>query len=299
MTWLVVGCKGQLGRALSVELDKRGIANIGTGFQDLDIRSQFACRERIVELAPTVIINAAAWTDVDGAESDPESAQAVNTAGAVNLALAAKTVGAVFAHISTDYVFSGVSNVPWLENDQRAPVSVYGKTKAAGELGVLNEYKERSYIFRTAWLYGTDGQNFVKTMIRLALSTDHEVRVVEDQLGQPTSASDLANQIIDSVLKGLPFGIYHATNSGQSSWFEFAQEIFVLCGQSAERVIPVTSSEFVRPAKRPSYSVLGHGNWKAIGSSGESVPPMRDWRLALNELFPAMFTHIRRELAEE
>jgi dTDP-4-dehydrorhamnose reductase len=290
MTWLVVGGNGQLGKALSVVLGERGIYYRPWGSGDLDIRSATKCVELIGALKPSVIINAAGWTGVDGAESDPDGAYLVNATGALNLALAVKAVGGVFVQVSTDYVFSGVSDQPWREDDLRSPVSVYGGTKAAGEVAVLSEYPERSYIFRTAWLYSEWGRNFAKTMTRLALLGEGEVRVVDDQVGQPTSAIDLAKQIVDAVIAQLPFGIYHATNSGQGSWFDFAREVFELSGASDSRVVPVSSNEFVRPAKRPAYSVLGHDGWKEI-------EPMRDWRVALSEAMPAIVEAVREDLA--
>ena len=199
--------------------------------------------------------------------------------------------------VSTDYVFSGISDRPWREDDLRAPVSLYGTTKAAGEVALLSEYSEGSYIFRTAWLYSEWGKNFAKTMVRLALNGDGEVKVVDDQVGQPTLAMDLANQIVDSVIAKLPFGIYHATNSGQGSWFDFAQEIFNLCGDRvlADRVVRTDSSAYVRPAKRPAYSVLGHDAWKNVGVNGVAVPEMRDWRLALQEAMPAIISAVKAE----
>jgi len=295
MTWLVVGGNGQLGKALSVVLGQRGIDFRAWGSEDLDIRSVSRTLELISALKPSVVINAAAWTDVDGAESDPDGAYSVNAEGGLNLAVAAEAVGAVFGHVSTDYVFSGVSNRPWLESDLRAPVSVYGTTKAAGEVAVLNEYAESSYIFRTAWLYSEWGKNFAKTMVRLALTGDGEVKVVDDQVGQPTSALDLAEQIVLAVEAQLPFGIYHATNSGQASWFDFAQEIFELCGESVDRVARTDSSSFVRPAKRPAYSVLGHDAWSAVGVDGVSVGAMRDWKIALREAMPAIISAVKAE----
>jgi dTDP-4-dehydrorhamnose reductase len=297
MTWLVLGGSGQLSKALSVVLGARGMDFRAWGSEDLDIRSALKCADLIGALRPAVIINAAAWTDVDGAESDPHGAHAVNAEGPLNLAVASKPVGAVFAHVSTDYVFSGVSDRPWQENDLRSPVSAYGTTKAAGEVAVLNEYSERSYIFRTAWLYSQWGKNFAKTMTRLALSGDGEVEVVDDQVGQPTSAIDLAIQIVEAVEAKLPFGIYHGTSSGQGSRFDFAQEIFSLCGQdvSVDRVVRTDSSSFVRPAKRPAYSVLGHDGWKSVGGSGVVVPEMRDWRLALREAMPGIISAVKTE----
>ena len=295
MTWLVVGANGQLGKALSVVLGERGITFRAWGSEDIDVRSALLTLQYISALKPAVIVNAAAWTDVDGAEGNADSAYAVNAEGALNLANAAKAVGAVFAHVSTDYVFSGVGATPWKEDDLRAPVSVYGKTKAAGEVAVLSHYAEASYIFRTAWLYSQWGKNFAKTMTRLALLGESEVRVVDDQVGQPTSSLDLASQIIDTVVAKLPFGIYHATNSGQASWFEFASEIFGLAGASIDRVVRTDSSAFARPARRPAYSVLGHDAWKAVGADGISLEPMRDWRLALTNTMPAIISAVKAE----
>ena len=171
-------------------------------------------------------------------------------------------------------------------------------TKAAGEVAVLSEYPEHSYIFRTAWLYSQWGKNFAKTMTRLALTGDGEVKVVDDQVGQPTSALDLAHQIVDTIEATLPFGIYHGTNRGQGSWFDFAQEIFALCGSEVAvgRVVRTDSSSFIRPAKRPAYSVLGHNSWKIVGTSGLTVSAMRDWKTALRELMPSILEAVHREV---
>ena len=295
MTWLIVGGNGQLGRAISFVLGERKIPFLAWGSNELNIKSSTFTLSLVGELKPVVIINTAAWTDVDGAEINVEEAHAVNSKGALNLALSAKSVGAIFAHISTDYVFSGSGTRPWGEHDLHSPLSVYGKTKAAGEVAVLSNYSESSYIFRTSWLYSKWGKNFAKTMTRLALSNQDEVRVVDDQFGQPTSALDLADQIIDSIIAKIPFGIYHATNSGEASWCDFAREVFDLCVASSERVVATDSSSFERPARRPAYSVLGHEAWKAPGKSGISVGPMRDWRIALKESMPSIITTIRTE----
>jgi len=287
MTWLIIGGTGQLGRALCLVLNERGINNICLGSKDLDITISIDVIARVHSITPNVIINAAAWTDVDGAELEPASAHAVNGQGAANLAIAAKLTRAVFAHISTDYVFSGNRDRPWQEGDLRAPISVYGESKAAGEVAVLNEYGDRSYVFRTAWLYSPWGKNFVKTMTKKALTED-KVFVVDDQFGQPTFAIDLANQIVDAILSGLPFGIYHATNSGECSWFDLAREIFELSGASVSRLVPVSTSIDHQKARRPSYSVLGHELWV-------DIPPMRDWRIALVRNFDQILVAVANE----
>jgi dTDP-4-dehydrorhamnose reductase len=155
---------------------------------------------------------------------------------------------------------------------------------------VLSSYKAGSNVVRTAWLYSADRKNFAKTMTKLALNGAGDVRVVNDQLGQPTFSGDLARQIIDLVLSDSPVGIYHGTNSGQATWFEYAQEIFELAGQDASRVVPVSSSEYPRPAKRPTYSVLGHDAWAKA-----TVEPMRDWRIALAEAMPAIISAVKAE----
>ena len=290
MSWLITGGSGQLGIAVSRELGERGILFHAWGSQDLDISKGPIVRDVISKLSPSVIINCAAWTDVDGAESAEPQASRVNRDGAENIAIAAKHCGAKLIHLSTDYVFSGESKTPWQEDDKIDPQSAYGRTKAKGESRVLATYPESSSIIRTAWLYSPWGKNFAKTMTRLALKHQGEVRVVNDQMGQPTSAIDLAKQLVDLGLSSSPAGIYHGTNSGEATWFEFAQEIFGLAGADVNRVIPVLSSEYPRPAKRPSYSVLSHDAWGKT-----SVKPMRDWRIALEEAMPAIISAVKAE----
>ena len=290
MSWLITGGSGQLGIAVSQELGERGLVFDAWSFQDLDITQGPIVRDLIAKLSPKVIVNCAAWTDVDGAEENEIQALRVNSDGAENIALAGKLCGAKLIHISTDYVFSGQSKTPWEVDDEINPQSVYGRTKAQGESRVLVEYSQNHFIVRTAWLYSPWGKNFAKTMTRTAINSEGEVRVVNDQIGQPTSAIDLAHQLVELGLSTSPAGIYHGTNSGQATWFEFAQEIFILAGADAERVIPVHSSEYLRPAKRPSYSVLSHDAWAKT-----SVKPMRDWRIALSEAMPAIISAVKAE----
>jgi len=276
--WLVVGGSGQLGKSLSQVLAERNIEFISLNSNELDVRSESQCQDLISKLQPKVLINAAAWTDVDLAETEEESAYKVNAIGPLNLAKTSKSIGAVFVHISTDYVFSGISEAPYEIDSELKPISAYGRTKAAGEKYVISEYPEASYIFRTAWLYSKWGKNFARTISNLALDSEDEVKVVTDQKGQPTSAIDLANQIVDSIFLRIPFGIYHATNSGHATWFDFAKEIFHVLGEKTERLTAVSSSEFKRKAERPKNSVLSHNCWNK-----NSIPAMRDWKIALNE----------------
>ena len=288
MTWLITGGFGQLGVSVSQELKKRDILFDAWGSSDLDITQVQRVSKLITQLSPEVIINCAAWTDVDGAEFNESQAAKVNSDGAENVALAAKQCGAKLFHISTDYVFSGESKSPWQVHDPINPQSAYGRTKAAGEDRVLEAYPENSSIIRTAWLYSPWGKNFAKTITRVAMKGDEKVQVLIDQVGQPTSASDLARQLVDLGLSESTNGIYHATNSGAGTWFEFAQEIFKHSDADVGRLIPVSSDEYRRSAKRPSYSVLSHDTWR-----GTPVKPLRDWRIALADTMPAIISAVK------
>jgi dTDP-4-dehydrorhamnose reductase len=290
MTWLITGGSGQLGIAVSQELGERGMLFAAWGSEDLDITHGPTVLDFVSQLSPTVIVSCAAWTDVDGAESNEPQASRVNSDGAENIGLAAKQCGAKLIHVSTDYVFSGQGKTPWQVDDRIDPQSAYGRTKADGENRVLVVYPESSSIVRTAWLYSPWGKNFAKTMTRLALNGESEVRVVNDQTGQPTSALDLARQLVELGLSSSPAGIYHGTNSGEATWFEFAQEIFDLAGADVTRIVRVSSSEYPRPAKRPAYSVLSHDAWAET-----SVEPMRDWRIALEEAMPSIISAVKAE----
>jgi dTDP-4-dehydrorhamnose reductase len=286
MTWLIIGGSGQLGIAVSEELGQRGIAFKAWGRQELDITKESFVRDLIGALAPKVIINCAAWTDVDGAEDNEDLAILVNSQGVENLAKAAKACGAKLVHISTDYVFSGHSDEPWKETDLKQPLSAYGRSKASGEDKALVFYSHGTYIIRTAWLYSAWGKNFVKIIARKALENG-PVKVVNDQYGQPTSATELANRIIELLLSSAKPGIYHVTNSGKASWFDFAQEIYRLLGKQDSLVEPVSSDVFVRPAPRPSNSTLSNESLSAAG-----LHPMSNWKSALKEAMPSIILQI-------
>jgi dTDP-4-dehydrorhamnose reductase len=286
--WLIVGSKGQLGKTFCQVLDSSGIEFCELSREHGNICDQEFVDNYISFLSPDVIVNAAAWTDVDGAELNESSANLINADVPGFLAMTAQKLGSVLIHVSTDYVFSGSGNVPWSESDIKRPMSAYGRSKAKGENAVLALYPEKSYIFRTSWLYSKFGTNFAKTMTILALKNDNQLRVVSDQIGQPTSATDLALQIMHSVNESIPFGIYHATNSGQASWFEFAQEIFKECGSDINRISQVTSLEYASIANRPAFSVLGQSAWARTRLS-----PMRHWKLALQEHMPEILDTVR------
>jgi dTDP-4-dehydrorhamnose reductase len=290
VTWLITGGTGQLGISLSRELRNRGILFEAQGSQDLDITKGLIVQDSIADLSPTVIVNCAAWTDVDGAEVSEQQASMVNADGVENIALAAKNCAAKLIHISTDYVFSGESNYPWQVGDRLNPQSAYGRTKADGESRVLQAYKENSSIVRTAWMYSPWGKNFAKTITKFAIKGNGELKIVNDQVGQPTSAMDLAKQLVDLGISTSPAGVYHGTNSGQATWFEFAQEIFKLSGADVARIAPISSSEYTSPTKRPTYTVLSHDAW-----TNTSVKPLRDWRIALAEAMPSIISAVRAE----
>ncbi|TFC19184.1 dTDP-4-dehydrorhamnose reductase [Cryobacterium algoritolerans] len=271
MKYLITGAAGMLGRDLQVALAGRDVTALGHA--DLDITDLSAVLEAVDGY--DAIINAAAYTKVDDAETNEDAAYAINATGPHNLALAAAATGARLVQISTDYVFDGNATEPYGEDTPIDPLSAYGRTKAAGEAFVLSTHPTGSYIVRTAWLYGEHGPNFPKTMLKLAAARD-TLSVVDDQVGQPTWTADLAKQIVALLDSKAPAGIYHGTNSGVTSWFGFAQAVFAGAGLDPARVTPTDSSLFVRPAPRPAYSVLGHDTWRSAG-----LAPMRDWREAL------------------
>jgi dTDP-4-dehydrorhamnose reductase len=267
-----------------------------TGFDlpDFDLTDRAQVSAEIERLQPAVIVNCAAYTNVDGAESDEELATRVNGAGPGYLAEAAKTTGAVLVHISTDYVFDGRKQSPYLETDPVGPISAYGRSKLAGEQAILTSGLERYFIIRTSWLYGPGGRNFVETIIRLSQERK-ELRVVADQFGTPTYTGDLAEamfyllKLTDHDLKNsphpsplTPYGIYHFSNSGQCSWQEFAIEIIAQMRRQGaslkvERVVPIRTEEYPLPAPRPAFSVFSKGKYRA--ATGATIP---DWQGRLN-----------------
>lgn len=271
MKILVTGANGQLGR----EITKQGSEHelVLTDSDVLDITNGEAVRLFFQNEKPDVVIHCAAYTNVDAAEVDIDGAFRVNVIGAQNIAAGCLETGARMVYVSTDYVFDGEKQEPRREFDSINPQSIYGHTKWQGE-EMVRQILGRHYIVRTAWLYG-DGNNFVRTMLKLAVTND-TLRVVHDQVGTPTSTADLA-RVIFRLLKSNAYGTYHATCQGQCSWYEFACEIFRQAGKEVT-VVPVTTSEFPRPAKRPMYSVLdNHMLRMTVGD------PMREWQDALKD----------------
>jgi dTDP-4-dehydrorhamnose reductase len=291
MNWGITGASGQLSKSLVELLNLREVPYMAWDKSVLDITDKSSISV-IAEASPDVLINCAAWTNVDGAEEDLEAAVKVNRDGARIAAIAAKELNIPLVHISTDYVFSGNSESPWKIEDETHPISNYGLSKLLGEKSIEETWPEKSIILRTAWLYGSHGKNFAKTVIRKGLANKNEIRVVHDQKGQPTTTNDLALQILACVEKMIPSGTYHATNSGEATWYEFACALIDMSGESSSRVIPVTSGEFQTKATRPMYSVLDHSTWSNVGVKG-----MRDWREALEEIYPEIHRAVESEMS--
>jgi dTDP-4-dehydrorhamnose reductase len=284
--WLVTGSGGMLGCDLVAALAGCGEDVIGLSRKELDITDEATVAAALADCRPDVVVNCAAWTAVDDAEAHEDDALAVNGTGAAHVAAAIAAGNAApgcrLVHLSTDYVFGGDAAVPYAEHDATGPRTAYGRTKLAGEQAVRGLLPQAGSVVRTAWLYGAHGPNFVRTMVRLE-GERPAVDVVADQRGQPTWTADVARQVIALVTAGAPAGIYHATSSGEATWFELAREVFLLLGADPDRVRPTTTDAFPRPAPRPAYSVLGHDAWAAAG-----LEPIGDWRVSLRRAFPAL-----------
>jgi len=254
MRLLVLGSGGMLGRAVARDAARLGHDVVALERRDLDITDADHVERVVTAAEPGAVINCAAYTDVDGAETHEALALRVNGDGAGHVARAAAAAQARVVHVSTDYVFDGSSREPWVESDPVAPLQAYGRTKLAGEVAVAGANAEHA-IVRTAWLFGAGGRNFVTTMIGLGEERD-EVSVVTDQRGGPTWTGHLAPALVEIAERTGDVGVFHATGTGECSWYEFAVEIFDQAGIAC-RVVPTTSTQFARPARRPAYSVLG------------------------------------------
>ncbi|MDX6209098.1 MAG: dTDP-4-dehydrorhamnose reductase [Frankiales bacterium] len=275
--WLVTGAGGQLGSDLVAVLTAAGDEVVGLTRADLDISDERSVRAAVDRVWPDVVINAAAYTAVDAAETDEDEAYRVNATGPGVLATA--TSGrARLLHVSTDYVFDGQGSAPYAEGDPTEPRSAYGRTKLAGERAALGVHPD-AYVVRTAWVYGAGGGNFVKTMA--ALEAKHDtISVVDDQRGSPTWSRDLAYGLVALGRSAAAPGVYHCTNGGEATWYDLARAVFEELGADPGRVQPTTTDAFPRPAPRPAYSVLGTQRWRAAG-----LTPLRDWRVALGAAF--------------
>lgn len=255
MKILITGCNGQLGNEL--QLLEKNYPNhqwLNTDVEELDITNQLAVNQFVAENEVDGIVNCAAYTAVDKAESDRQLATALNTEAPAYLAAAIEKRGGWLLHISTDYVFDGTKHTPYVETDTPCPDSVYGSTKLAGEMGVM-KFCRKTMIIRTGWLYSTFGNNFVKTMLRLGRERD-KLGVVFDQVGTPTYAHDLAQAIMTAIEQGVKPAIFHFSNEGVCSWYDFAKAIHRMAGINRCQVSPLHTEEYPTPASRPHYSVL-------------------------------------------
>ena len=279
MKLLVTGAGGMLGRAVVERAIALGHDVHAAGRARLDVTDPGAPRRVLHEVCPEAVVHCAAYTDVDGAEADPGVAEAVNARGAGHVAAAAAEVGARIVHVSTDYVFDGSKREPWVESDPVAPLGVYGETKLAGERLVAAANPAHA-IVRTSWLFGAGGRNFVDTMLALGAERD-EIAVVTDQVGCPTWTGHLAAAVVDLAERPQATGIHHIAGAGACSWNELAREIFARAGIDC-RVLPATTEQFPRPARRPAYSVLGSERPDAI-----VLPP---WEQGLAEYLATRVT---------
>lgn len=278
----LIGANGMLARKVR-ELAPDHYELHGLDLPDFDITDRDCVTTVLTRLAPDVIVNCAAYTNVDGAENDEALALRVNGDGPGHLALVAKQLGATLVHVSTDYVFDGGKTTPYEEDDPVAPMSAYGRSKLVGEQRVLASGLARYYLVRTSWLYGPGGKNFVETIIRLATERD-ELRIVADQIGSPTYTADLATAIFTLLATGeepAPPGVYHFANEGQTSWYEFACAIVALMRQqgmptAVQRIVPIRTADYPLPARRPAYSVFSKEKFKR--ATGSAIP---DWRASL------------------
>ena len=272
MRVFITGATGQLGWDVCRELDRRGIAHRGVGSRELDITDASAVERVLADYAPDAVIHCAAWTKVDAAEDEPEACWAVNADGTAHVAAACARTGAKLVYLSTDYVFPGTGETPWRPEDPAGPLSVYGKSKLAGEQAVRT-LADRHFIVRTSWVFGKNGGNFVRTMLRLSESRS-VLGVVADQIGSPTYTADLAPLLCD-MIETSKYGTYHASNEGECSWAEFAGEIFRRTGRTVT-VNRLTTEQYPARAPRPRNSRLDKSGLTAAGF--ERLP---DWRDAL------------------
>ncbi len=281
--WLITGAGGLLGGELAGLLRARGERVTALARADLDVCDQDAVRDAVARHTPDVVVNCAAWTAVDTAEGHQARALAVNATAVAGIATACGKAGVPLVHLSTDYVFgAAAASTPYREDAAPAPCNAYGRGKLDGERAVLGLLPGTGYVVRTGCLYGSRGRNFVSTMMRLADEREG-VEVVDDQTCQPTWARDLADALHRLHVLRPPAGVYHATSTGRTTWYELAREVYALLGADPRRVRPIAAARLAGRAPRPAYSVLAHDRWTAAG-----LPALPHWRTALHAAFPEL-----------
>ena len=280
MRILVTGVKGQLGYDVVNECAKRGIETVGVDIEEMDITDAASVQKVITEAEVDAVIHCAAYTAVDAAEDNIDLCRRVNANGTENIAKVCKDLDIKMMYISTDYVFDGQGERPWEPDDERSPLNVYGQTKYEGELAI-EKYVEKFFTVRIAWVFGVNGKNFIKTMLRLGKERG-AVSVVNDQIGSPTYTYDLSRLLVD-MIQTEKYGRYHATNEGLCSWYEFACEIFRQAGMHEVSVTPVDSTAFPAKATRPHNSRMDKSKLKANG-----FEPLPTWQDALGRYLKAL-----------
>jgi dTDP-4-dehydrorhamnose reductase len=273
-----LGSNGQLGTILSLELARMNFKVMALSKATLDVTDSNAVLKAMTEIEPELIVNCAAWTDVNLAEDFPTKANLVNAESLRGITNACVSLGIRLIHISTDHVFSGNQVLPYAVNAKRVPVNKYGESKLAGEVLIENSDLKEYWILRTSWLYGNSSNDFIAKIIKKFRGTQGPIPVVCDQIGHPTFVNDLVKMIINVISNEPDFGTYHASNSGTTSWFNFAQEAVRLLGLDANRIMPIKYSDLNLKVNRPDHVALDFSKWAEVG-----LAPMRSWNIALSE----------------
>ena len=286
---LILGGSGILGTSLVNECKLRNISYSAPGSSVLDITKQNQVQHYFSMNQPSAIVNCAAWTDVENSEIEFEQACALNADAVKYLAVEARQADIPVIHISTDYVFDGTKESEYSENDPTSPINGYGVSKCQGESNLLEELPESAYIIRTSWLYGTSGKNFVKSVLRKALAQER-IQVINDQVGSPTNSEDLARGILGILTKKPQEGVYHFSNRGQISWYEFALKIYELAESDVRLVEPIANQSYSSLVKRPSNTVLSTVKWEMA-----DITKISAWDESLRKVFPKILESLRKE----
>jgi len=288
---LLLGASGILGSEVLLKLQSENFDYASPTSVDLDITNKYQILKFVSEFKPSWIINCAAWTNVDGAESHFQESQELNARAVQYIGEVAAEVKSRVIHISTDYVFDGTGSVPYSESDPTNPINAYGKSKLEGEKRLIRNLEIDAFVIRTSWLYGKNGKNFVKTIIRKALAQE-SCTVVGDQYGTPTFSKDLATGIVQLIKKPISPGIYHYSNLGEASWYEFARTVYQLTGADPDLVSMSFTADINQQTPRPKYSVLSKEKW--LKTNVSRIP---DWQLSLESAIPEILMAVREEIA--